>query len=77
MSTINSTAPLLSGNYETDYEIPVVPTAVSYDHLPTKSAKIRAMYRDGIKKTVIATTLNIRYQHVRNVLTQPAPKSEQ
>lgn len=42
-----------------------------YDQLPTKSAKIRAMYDDGIKKTIIASYLGIRYQHVRNVLMTP------
>lgn len=45
-----------------------------YDAFPTKSAKIRAMAADGMKRSVIAKTLDIRYQHVRNVLTAPAPK---
>jgi len=43
----------------------------SYDHLPTKSAKIRAMRSDGFKTTQISKILGIRYQHVRNVLNTP------
>jgi DNA-binding NarL/FixJ family response regulator len=39
-----------------------------YDHLPTKSARIRALARDGMKRADIARKLNIRYQHVKNVL---------
>ncbi len=42
-----------------------------FGHLPTKSAVIRAMFAAGVKKTVIAKELDIRYQHVRNVLEQP------
>lgn len=45
-----------------------------YAQYTTKSAKIRAMAADGMKRSVIAKTLDIRYQHVRNVLTAPAPK---
>lgn len=37
----------------------------------TKSAKIRALYAMNIKKGEIAILMNIRYQHVRNVLLQP------
>ncbi len=36
--------------------------------LPTKSAKIRALDAAGYKRARIADFLNIRYQHVRNVL---------
>lgn len=39
-----------------------------YNKLPTKSAKIRAMTADGISRSDIAKSLEIRYQHVRNVL---------
>lgn len=56
-------------NYEVNYEIPV--KGKSYDHLPTKSSKIREMYKDGISKVEISKRLNIRYQHVRNVLITP------
>jgi hypothetical protein len=44
------------------------------DHLPTKSAKIRALDKAGFARAEIARFLGIRYQHVRNVLTQQAPK---
>jgi len=45
-----------------------------YAHLATKSDKIRAMHADGIAKADIGRLLDIRYQHVRNVLTQPMKK---
>jgi AbrB family looped-hinge helix DNA binding protein len=40
--------------------------------LPTKSAKIRALHGAGYSRTEIADFLNIRYQHVRNVLVNDA-----
>lgn len=46
-----------------------------YDNLTTKSEKIRAMHRDGMSRGDIAKKLNIRYQHVRNVLITPVKKS--
>lgn len=39
--------------------------------LPTKSAKIRRLAEKGYEKADIARFLEIRYQHVRNVLNQP------
>ena len=45
-----------------------------YSGLTTKSAKIRAMFGDGMTRSQIAKALNIRYQHVRNVLTQPVKR---
>ena len=38
--------------------------------LPTKAAKIRALYAAGYPRGQIATFLGIRYQHVWNVLAQ-------
>ncbi len=43
--------------------------------LPTKSAKIRALAAAGYARADIARFLEIRYQHVRNVLTQPIAKA--
>lgn len=43
--------------------------------LATKSAKIRALDAAGYSRSEIAKFLNIRYQHVRNVLVQPPPKA--
>jgi len=40
--------------------------------LPTKSAKIRALHVAGYSRTEIADFLNVRYQHVRNVLVNDA-----
>lgn len=40
------------------------------DKLPTTSAKIRALDAEGVSRADIARKLNIRYQHVRNVLEQ-------
>ncbi len=48
-----------------------------YENLPTKSAKIRFLNALGWKRGDIAKYLDIRYQHVRNVLIMPVknPKS--
>ncbi len=44
--------------------------------LPTKSAKVRALDAAGFKRARIADFLNIRYQHVRNVLvTRPSEET--
>jgi bifunctional DNA-binding transcriptional regulator/antitoxin component of YhaV-PrlF toxin-antitoxin module len=43
--------------------------------LSTKSAKIRALAAAGVKRADIARYLDIRYQHVRNVLTQSVPRA--
>ena len=42
--------------------------------LPTKSAKIRALDTAGVKRADIARYLDIRYQHVRQVLMNPPKK---
>jgi DNA-binding CsgD family transcriptional regulator/bifunctional DNA-binding transcriptional regulator/antitoxin component of YhaV-PrlF toxin-antitoxin module len=44
--------------------------------LPTKSAKIRALAAEGYSRAEIARYLEIRYQHVRNVLVAPPPKND-
>jgi AbrB family looped-hinge helix DNA binding protein len=41
---------------------------LSIEHLPTTSAKIRALAAEGVERAEIARLLGIRYQHVRNVL---------
>ncbi len=48
-----------------------------FENLPTKSAKIRFLNAQGWKRGDIAKKLDIRYQHVRNVLVMPVknPKS--
>ena len=43
----------------------------------TKSAVIRKLSSEGHKRADIARFMNIRYQHVRNVLVQDALKEEQ
>ncbi len=45
--------------------------------LKTKSDKIRALDDAGFARTDIANFLEIRYQHVRNVLTAPRPARRQ
>lgn len=40
----------------------------------TKSAVIRYLDSQGLKRGEIAKLLNIRYQHVRNTLVQPLKK---
>lgn len=42
----------------------------------TKSAVIRFLSAQGYKRVEIAKMMEIRYQHVRNVLTQPLKKKE-
>jgi hypothetical protein len=44
--------------------------------ITTKSAKIRVLDKLGATRSEIATYLQIRYQHVRNVLVSPAPASQ-
>lgn len=46
-----------------------------YANLGTKSAKIRAMAKDGHKTAAIARALEIRYQHARNVLAEPLKRT--
>jgi hypothetical protein len=46
------------------------------DALPTKSEKIRALAAAGYSRSEIANILQIRYQHVRNVLLQSGIKAE-
>jgi AbrB family looped-hinge helix DNA binding protein len=48
--------------------------AASVEHLPTKSAKIRALAARGVSRADIARALGIRYQHVRNVLEREAAR---
>lgn len=42
----------------------------------TKSAMIRELSRQGFERADIARVLNIRYQHVRNVLVQKLKKAK-
>ena len=51
------------------------PKVDTYPKLSTKSARIRAMSSDGVSRADIARALEIRYQHVRNVLVTPLKKS--
>jgi hypothetical protein len=44
--------------------------------LPSKSSKIRALADKGVPRADIARYLQVRYQHVRNVLIAPRPKAE-
>lgn len=46
-----------------------------YAGLSTKSAKIRSMFADGYTRSQIAKALDIRYQHVRNVLVEPLKRT--
>jgi len=56
------------------------PTITSIEELNklghvTKSSQIRYLHSLGHSRSSIATHLNIRYQHVRNVLITPIKKS--
>lgn len=50
---------------------------LNLEQFVTKSAKIRYLSEQGYKRSQIAKLLNIRYQHVRNVLTAPLPKRKE
>lgn len=45
-----------------------------YAELKTKSAVIRFLNAEGMKRGDISKLLGIRYQHVRNVLVTPLKK---
>jgi len=47
---------------------------VAYSNCKTKSAQIRARAAAGQSRADIAKAMNIRYQHVRNVLLTPLKK---
>lgn len=49
---------------------------VQLESIPTVSGKIRYLASTGMKRGDIAKKLNKRYQHVRNVLTQPLKTKE-
>lgn len=49
---------------------------VTFSGLPSKSAKIRYLASIGMSRSQIAKKLDIRYQHVRNVLVQATKKTE-
>ena len=59
---------------ETKKALPTI-EAMGEQGYKTKSAMIRYLDGEGFKKSEIAKHLNIRYQHVRNVLTQPLKKT--
>jgi len=46
-------------------------TSVLPESLVTTSSKVRYLDSQGMSRGQIAKTLNIRYQHVRNVLITP------
>ena len=48
--------------------------ATKLDSFQTTSAKIRFLHSLGNERGAIAKKLNIRYQHVRNVLITPIKK---
>ena len=43
--------------------------------LKTKSAMVRRLHSEGYDRSQIAKFMNIRYQHVRNILVTPLKKS--
>ena len=48
-----------------------------YDTLTTKSARIRMLDTLGYSRSEIAKSMEILYQHVRNVLITPVAKPKQ
>lgn len=54
----------------------ILPLPENIGGLPTTSAKIRALTALDWKRGDIAKTLNIRYQHVRNVQLQVLKRTD-
>lgn len=54
----------------------ILPLPENISGLSTTSAKIRALTALGWKRGDIAKTLNIRYQHVRNVQLQVLKRTD-
>lgn len=52
-----------------------VDIAILMGEFGTKSNVIRHLSSEGYKRADIAKMMNIRYQHVRNVLVQPLKKT--
>lgn len=48
--------------------------SIDLSQYKTKSEAIRALAASGMSRGDIAKTMNIRYQHVRNVLVTPLKK---
>lgn len=46
------------------------------DQHKTKSSLIRYLNKEGYTRSEISKFMNIRYQHVRNVLTEPLKKNK-
>ncbi len=44
--------------------------------LKTKSAIVRKLHSEGYNRSLISKFMNIRYQHVRNILVTPLKKVE-
>lgn len=55
----------------TEANVAIVP-----DECVTKSSKIRYLAASGMSRGDIAKALNIRYQHVRNVLITPVKNAK-
>lgn len=62
-------AVVVEANVEKSYNVEALLT-----ELKTKSAVIRFLHNEKLSRSEIAKLLNIRYQHVRNVLTQELKK---
>lgn len=58
-----------------DQTVSDVDSALAAIH--TVSGKIRYLATNGWKRSHIAKKLDIRYQHVRNVLVAPPPKKRE
>ena len=60
---------------ENDYDVPVTTTLQEeLKKLSTTSARIRYLNEKNFTRYQISKMLNIRYQHVRNVLITPVTK---
>lgn len=61
-----------AGSDQRKYKLPIPPEAVEYiQKYGNKSNAIRALYESEMTISAIAKLMGVKYQHVRNVLTQP------
>ena len=66
----------MSANTQKKQTASELPFEKELESMTTKSAKIRFLDSQGLTRSEIAKRLDIRYQHVRNVLITPVKKAQ-
>lgn len=76
IQNMSHTIPPLEGGFYEQLSCPINTTYPELSTIKTTSDKIRFLNNQGKSRSEIAKILEIRYQHVRNVLTQPIKSKE-